>query len=202
VRAVAGCLVVALLVGCATTGRPTAPGVPIAEWHIGDEWEFRTQSPGGGGTFVWVVDRVESLSGQEHYVVKSGAREIYYRRDDFRFTREMLGGSLVREVTPSIWSLTTAPLSIGQSFAIRYHEVRAGQRPGEDLDRVWTVEGQETVVVPAGSFTAYRIVCKNARDDTWVRTVWYSPAVKHFVRDEVATPEGRRVRELLQYRPR
>jgi hypothetical protein len=203
---VRGCLVLVCLAAClATTADANSdsrePAGIRADWHLGDEWGYRYESPSGSGTFVWVVARLHSESGLEHYVVKSGAREIYYRRQDLRFTRETVAGEIVREVTPPIVSFAVVPLAIGHSVTIRYHEVRPAERPGQDFERAWTVEGQEMVTVPAGSFSTFRIVCKNVKDDTWVRTVWYSPAVKHFVRDETALPDGgRRVRQLLHFR--
>src|SRR5687767_15254495 len=41
----------------------------------GDEWAFKWESPRGSGTFVWTVDREETIDGAQFYVIKSGSRE-------------------------------------------------------------------------------------------------------------------------------
>src|SRR5882724_3817232 len=51
-------------------------GAPLRPtWAVGDEWSYRWKSPQGGGTFVWVVDRFETVEGIEAFVVKSGSRD-------------------------------------------------------------------------------------------------------------------------------
>jgi hypothetical protein len=157
-KSVARCLVPVCLAVCVAAtadahidGRE--PAAVVGDWHLGDEWGYRYESPSGSGTFVWVVDRVQSVSGREHYVVRSGQREIYYQRQDFRFT-----------------------------------QVRPAERPGQDFERMWTVEDQETVTVLTGSFSTFRIVCAN---DTWARTVWYSPAVILLQADVISSSAAR-----------
>ncbi len=55
-------------------------------WTLGDEWTYRWESPRGKGTYVWSVDREEIVDGIEHYVIRSGQREIYYRKSDLAST--------------------------------------------------------------------------------------------------------------------
>ena len=60
----------------------TSSGSSKPTWRVGDEWSYRWSSPRGSGTFVWVFDRFETVEGIESAVVKSGERELFYRRDD------------------------------------------------------------------------------------------------------------------------
>ena len=177
---------------------------PVAApiWKAGDEWAFRTDGPSGLDTFVWEVDRVEAIGGVPHYVVKTGSRRIYYRVDDLGLTREEVEGKIVREITPSTWRWVAFPMAVGASWTMKYHEERPVDRQSNEIERSCTVEAEERITVPAGTFSAFRVVCKNLRNDAWVTTIWYSPQVKQMVREESAVLGGKRVRELLTYRHR
>jgi hypothetical protein len=176
--------------------------VMVPHWKVGDEWAFRFDGPSGLGTFVWEVDRIETLGGVPHYVIKTGSRRIYYRVDDLGLTREEVEGKIVREITPSTWRWATFPLTVGASWTAKYHEDRPVDRQSDEIERTCKAEAEEAIAVPAGTFQTFRIACRNARNDAWVTTIWYSPQVKHMVREESAVTGGKRVRELLTYRHR
>ena len=60
-------------------GAPPVPGDVSARdpgsapvWMIGDRWAFRWESPRGSGTFVWAVNRVQTVDGFECYVGTPG----------------------------------------------------------------------------------------------------------------------------------
>lgn len=187
----------------APSGQVVAPhdmATPV--WKIGDEWAYRYDQPSGSGTFVWSVDRIEALGSEPHYVIKTGTREILYRVSDLAFTQERVGGEVVRQVTPSDWRFVAFPLSVGRSWNMKYHETRPVERQTEDIERACQAEAEESVSVPAGTFRTIRIVCKNMRNGAWVLTVWYSPDIRHMVREESAVIGGRRMRELLAYKVR
>lgn len=171
-------------------------------WKRGSEWAYRYEQPSGTGTFVWSVDRVETLDGQPHYVIKTGTREIFYRVADFALTRETLGGDVVRQVTPPVWRFIAFPLTPGQAWDMKWHEVRPVARETEDVHRRCVAEGEETVTVPAGTFSTMRISCKNGRNEAWLATYWYAAQVGHMVREESAVTGGKRIRELIAYRIR
>jgi hypothetical protein len=178
------------------------PGAVAPTWKIGDEWGYRYEQPTGSGTFVWSVVRIESLDNVQHFVIKTGTREIFYRVSDVAFTRETVDGQTVREVSPSDWRIVAFPLQVGKSWEMKYQERRPVDRQTEDIQRKCTVEAEERLTVPAGTFPTFRIVCHNSRTDAWIMTVWYSPEVRHIVREESALVTGRRVRELIAFRLR
>jgi hypothetical protein len=171
-------------------------------WKVGDEWAYRYESPSGAGTFVWAVDRIEPLDGQEHYVIKTGTREIFYRTDDFAVTRESVGGVVVRHDTPAKWRWTSFPMAVGNSWSMKFREERPLDRQTEDVLRACRVEGEEAVTVPAGTFPTFRVVCRNERNDAWYMTSWYAAQVKQAVRIEFAVTGGKQIRELIKYRHR
>jgi hypothetical protein len=187
----------------ATEGGAAARGPILApEWNVGDEWAYRYESPSGSGTFVWAVDRIESLEEQPHYVIRTGTREIFYRVADFGFTRESVEGRVVRQIRPSNWRWVNFPLKVGDSWSMKFHEERPVDRQTEDVARGCRVDAEETVTVPAGTFPTFRVVCRNERNDAWHSTFWYAPEVRQVVRVEFAVIGGKHSRELITYRLR
>lgn len=183
-------------------GRAPIAG-PIAKpaWKVGNEWAYRYEQPSGTGTFVWRLDRTETLNNEPHYVITAGAREIFYRVSDLGFTQEILDGRIIRRVSPSVWRFVSFPLSVGLSWDMKYQETRPTEHQTEEVERRCVAEAEETLTVPAGTFATIRIVCHNTRNNAWVSTLWYSPEVTHIVRDEyVVRAGGRGSRELLKFR--
>src|SRR4029450_11443630 len=141
---------------------------------------------------LWSVARQEAIDGVPHYVLKSGAREIFYRKSDRATSRETVDGVIVSKYTPSRL-LYKWPMSLGQSGG----QTRAGERPkdrqkSERVDTV-TVEGEETVTVPAGTFKTFKIVCRKKKTRTIRYEMLYSPEVGHWVRLRENLDSGQRV---------
>jgi hypothetical protein len=178
------------------------PGALGPTWRVGDEWGYRYEEPIGSGTFVWNVVRTESLNNVQHFVIRTGTREIFYRLSDLAFTRETVDGQTVREATPSDWRFVAFPLHVGKSWEMKYLEMRPVDRQTQDIQRKCTVEAEERMTVAAGTFSTFRIICHNSRNNAWVMTVWYSPEVRQIVREESALATGRRIRELIAFRLR
>src|SRR2546430_4245772 len=86
----------------ATQPSPASSSLVLAPiWKPGDEWAFRYESPGEKGTYVWSMDREETVNGVPHYVIKTGTREIFYRKSDIAYTRESVSGKVVKQYTPA-----------------------------------------------------------------------------------------------------
>jgi hypothetical protein len=184
----------------ASTAAQTPITAPV--WKVGSEWAYRYETPGSVGTFVWSLDRIEALEGQSHYVIKAGTREIFYRVGDFAFTQETVDGKIIRQNTPAEWRFVAFPLAPGKSWDMTYHEVRPEARQSADVRRSCTAEAEETVTVPAGTFSTIRVSCKNSRNGAWALTAWFSPQVAHFAREESPVAGGKRARELISCRLR
>lgn len=135
----------------------SAVSVPLPIWAKGDEWAFRSESPTGNATFVWIVDREESVDGVPHYVIKSGRREIFYRKSDLATSQETVNRAVVVRNRPPriryVW-----PLAVGASWEQTYRQERPVDRQTSDLIDVTTVEAEETLTVPAGTFRTIKIV--------------------------------------------
>jgi hypothetical protein len=175
--------------------------IPVPVWSVGDEWVYRYDQPNRSGTFVWSVDRIESLHGEPHYVIKSGTRQIFYRVSDVAFTEERVDNEVVRSLSPSEARLAF-PLTTGKSWDLVYEETRPVERQTESIQRSCEAQAQEAIAVPAGTFSAMRIVCKNKRNGAWVMTLWFADEIRQYVRAEWTMTGGRHTRELLSYRLR
>ncbi len=185
-----------------TPGREQA-AAPVSSfnppvWKVGDEWAFRWQSPRGQGTFVWAVVREEVVDGIDSWVVKGGQYELYYRKVDLAFHLEKFEGVVTtRHVPPA---MTPWPLVPGSKWERRYTRERPADRQTEAMWLACEVGPEEQVTVLAGTFRAVRIACRNQPAGSMNHEVWFSPELKHMVRDRTHFPYGVRERELTTFR--
>jgi hypothetical protein len=168
----------------------------------GSEWAYRSETPQAKSTFVWVLDREEVRNGAMHYVVKTGTREIFVRKNDLAYSLETVDGSLDLERSPAM-EILRWPLTVGTEWQQTYTVARPKARTTEEITSSCKIEARENVVVPAGSFQAFKSVCTNTRTGKTIFTIWYAPEVGSFVREVTPlTAGGVRERELIQYRLR
>jgi hypothetical protein len=172
-------------------------------WNPGDEWQYRWESPQGKGTFVWAVaTREEMIDGVPFYVVKSGTtREIYYRKTDFAYYMETVNGQVETRHTPPR-AFFTWPLVPGAKVNATYTRERPLDRQTDEMALTCETAGVEPVTVPAGTFDAVKLTCRNSRTNAVVSEMWLSPAVKHMVRERTQLPNGVRERELIGFKIR
>src|SRR5215470_13223702 len=154
---------------------PITGSLPV--WKAGDEWAFRNESPTAKGTYVWTVDREESVGGVPNYVIKTGTRELFLRKADIAMTQETVDGKAVLLNTPPrlryVW-----PLEVGKTWEQSVHEERPVDRQTMDRDDTTMVEAEETITVPAGTFKTLRIVYRNRRTGNIRYEEWYSPQLR------------------------
>ena len=170
-------------------------------WKQGDEWAYRYESAAGSGTYVWSVDREAAIDGVPHYVVKAGTREIFYRKPDFALTRETVDGAVVYKSTPPrlhyVW-----PMNVGQTWEQTVLEERpVARQTSERVDTV-TIEAEEIVTVPAGTFKTLKVVCRNKKTGATRYEAWYSADLRQVVKLRENLDTGLRVRELIAFKLR
>jgi hypothetical protein len=193
----AGCGASVAPPSAASVGVPLSHGSAAPVWHVGDQWAFRWESPDGHGDYTWTVDRLERIDGVEHYVVRSGPREIYFRATDLATSLEILSGRVERRNLPPRVGFSW-PLSPGAMWRQRYLEEGDGRSPAERaID--WKVEGEEMVRVEGGAFTTLHIVARFYPTPDLVYEMWYAPTVKQWVRLKEYFPAGVRSRELTDF---
>ena len=168
-------------------------------WRPGDEWVYWYESPAGSsGTYVWSVDREEAIDGIPHYVIKTGTREIFYRKSDFAATRETVDGTIVLDNKPSRLQLVW-PLQTGMTWQQPFVEEHpATRQTSERIDTV-TVEAEETVTVPAGTFKTFKVVYRNEKTGATRYEAWYSLELKQVVKLRENSETGLRIRELIAF---
>jgi hypothetical protein len=168
-------------------------------WRVGDEWEYAYKSPSDSGTYVWSVTRIETLDGVEHYVIKSGTREIFYRVSDLASSLERVDGVVVVRHSPSRLSYAW-PLTVSKTWEQNSREERPVDRQTTDRNSLWRVEADETVTVLAGTFRTFKIAWRNKTTNALLYEMWYAPDVKQWVKIREVLSNGIRERELLAYK--
>ena len=171
--------------------------VPV--WNIGDEWQFAYKSPSDSGAYVWSVNRVEMLDGVQHYVIKTGTREIFYRVSDLASSLERVDGVIVSRDTPSRLNFSF-PLAVGKIWEQSNRQERPIDRTSTDRNSLWTVEAEETVTVPAGTFRTIRITWRNKNTGALLYEMWVAPDVKQWVKIREILSNGQWERELTSFK--
>jgi hypothetical protein len=172
-------------------GKPT--------WAVGDEWSYRWESPRGKGTFVWVVDRFETVEGIESAVLRTGERELFYRRDDGALHLEKVGGIVEVRTSPPLVMISW-PLEVGKTWTPAYTRDAVVTRQTNEMLLECRVADQESVTVAAGTFRTFHIVCLNQRSGSMSFEIWYAPEVGNMVKDRTSFSYGMRERELLGFK--
>jgi len=173
--------------------------IAVPAWKVGDEWQFAYKSPTDSGTYVWSVNRVESLDGVGHYVIRTSTREILYRVSDLAPSLERVDGVVVLRDTPPRMAYSW-PLEVGKTWEQSNRQERPVDRTTLDRNSVWTVEAEETITVLAGTFQTARISWRNKNTGALLYEMWYAPEVKQWVKIREVLSNGQRERELMSYK--
>lgn len=186
-------------VSAPTPGAPQLGAVRMPVWNVGDEWAYRWESPRGSGTFVWTVKSEETIDGVAYYVVASSAtRASYYRKDDLAFVFAKANDRIERQFQPPyahfVW-----PLSTGHVWQATYTSERPVDRQTSTISITSSIEDEQVITVPAGTFRTIRIVQRYLPGNTLSFEGWYAPDVKFWVRQREHFAYGVRVRELTSY---
>jgi hypothetical protein len=184
----------------AAAGTPVQSAAIMApSWQMGDEWQYAYKSPSDSGSYVWSVDRIEMLNGAQHYVVKAGTREIFYRVSDFASSLERLNGVVVVSHTPPRLNFAW-PLTVGKRWEQSHRDERPVERQTTDRNSLWVVESEETVTVPAGTFRTMKITWRNKNTNAVNYEMWYAPEAKQWVKIREVLSNGIRERELIAFK--
>lgn len=183
---------------------PAPPGgLVVAEppvWAKGDTWRFSSNSTAGRQSrYTWRVDRDELVDGVAHYVIKSSTREYFYRKSDLALSRETMQGELrIRNTPPRLYYVW--PLAVGASWEQTFRYERPEAKRSYDTSYKGSVDGEETLTVPAGTFRTLKIVYRSPSTNVVNWAQWYAPDARMWVRmHEPARAEGERTRELLSF---
>ncbi len=139
------------------------------------------------------------VGGVQQYVIKAGTREILYRASDLAFSVERVDSVVTMRETPPR-PIYSWPLTVGQRWEQTTRLERPVDRQTTERNSVWTVEAEETVTVPAGTFRTFKIVWRNKNTEAVLTEVWYAPDVKQPVKIREVLSNGIRERELVSFK--
>lgn len=169
-----------------TFARPAVALTP-PQWHLGDTWQY---SDGYGM-------RVTEVNGPAARFQRTDApNQWYIARGPFREalqSRNALRQVVFQSEEPQRL-YTAAP---GESVVFRREYTRNGVLVRHRTS--WTIEGTETITVPAGTFDAVVLVMRTrSTTGNWTgyERWWYAPAVRNYVRMEFqygGAPDSSRV---------
>ena len=166
---------------------PPSAVVQAPDWSVGSEWRYsdgyglKVTSAGPQGTVFDRLDAPGQWFSRLGFIRKDAASATATRSSIYRTVPDNAGLSLS----------AAAPLTFQREYMSN----------GKLMVHVssWTVEGRETITVPAGTFDCWLIVwrTRSLRSDwTGFERWWYSPAAQSYVRMEYkygAEPLGSRV---------
>ena len=133
------------------------------------------------------------------YIIKTGTREIFYRASDLAASLEKVDGALVLRETPPRMHYSW-PLTVGKTWEQGYTQERPVARESFNRYGIWTVDVEETLNVPAGTFRTLKITSRNKNDGKILYEMWYAPEVKQWVKIREVLSSGIRERELIDFK--
>jgi hypothetical protein len=93
-------------------------------------------------------------------------------------------------------------MSVGQTWDQTTLEERPVARQTLEYIDTMTVEADEPITVPAGTFKTLKVVCRNKKTGAIRYEAWYSVKVKQVVKLRENLASGLRVRELIAFKLR
>ena len=191
--ALAGCSTASWMeMGPASARSDSVQRVEAPIWRVGSEWQYSdgyglkvTRVDGGLTTF-------ERLDDPRQWVIRRG----FFREDAQSAT------TLRKLMFEDLPSGAGQVLTSSNPLTYRLEFMSAGVQRTHATS--WTVEGRETVKVPAGEFDCVVLVMRTRNlADGWTgfERWWFSPKVGNFVRMEYrygSTPPGSRVLTLFR----
>ncbi len=142
---------------------------PGSEWHYSDGYALKVSSSSPGGT---VFERTDA-PGQ------------WFTRLGFIRTDSLTAGTARNAIYRTVPDNAGFALSAGKPLTFQREYLSDGKLLVHASS--WTVEGRETITVPAGTFDCWIIVwrTRSLRSDwTGFERWWYSPQAQHYVRLE------------------
>jgi hypothetical protein len=184
----------------ATAAAPSTSATGDHEWQVpvwspGDEWRMSWKTPTASGTSVLTVEGQETVDDVEHYVLRTGVRQVYYVKSTLGWHLEKVNGAVVLRRTPPIahdW-----PLRVGKSWEVRYRRQDGDVRTSEFYRRCVAAD-EAPLSVAAGTFLTLHLVCRDVNDRI-VSESWYAAEVKGPVRERTVSSQGDRIDELVSY---
>jgi hypothetical protein len=138
------------------------------------------------------------MDGIECYVVSSGRHRLYFRKVDLAWVMQLEGWRITYQYIPPRQEVMW-PLHVNRTWEQLYLQDQPERRLMDNFLRVSRVEARERIVVPAGTFDAFKVVVRNKYSNTIVRQYWLNPEVKNVVRRDEHRDYGVEKQELTTF---
>jgi len=168
-------------------------------WTVGSEWAYQYEGPDGKGTYVLSVVGEAQRDGLKCYVVKSGNRESYYTKDHLAWVTDIDDGAEVAHNTPPRPQYSW-PLAVGKEWEQAVTQENVRDRRTRETIWTWVIEGEEAIMVRAGTLRTVKIVARNKKTGALLYEMWYAPAARSWARLREPLRGGMRERELIAYK--
>jgi hypothetical protein len=183
---------VLLATGASAAPVPANSVVKAPDWSAGSEWHY------SDGYAV----KVASVSATGALFQRLDAPGQSFMREGFIRTDSTSATATRKAIYRTVPDAAGQSLSAAKPLTFQREYLNNGKLMVHASS--WTVEGRETITVPAGTFDCWVIVwrTRSLRSDwTGFERWWYSPDVQNYVRMEFkygSEPDGSRV--LMNYR--
>lgn len=145
------------------------------------------------------MDRFDAIDGIDAIVVRSGNREIFYRRADGAHILDKVDGAIVIRNAPPV-TLIAFPFQAGSAWTLEYTRERPVARQTDAMLLDCRAGPAETVTVPAGTFSASHVSCVHRLGGALGFEVWYAPEVGNSAKERTVFSYGIRERELVGFK--
>ncbi|MDO8479204.1 MAG: M48 family metallopeptidase [Candidatus Rokubacteria bacterium] len=174
--------------------RALAPIVPMPSYSSGFWYQYKASDSETLTTYRFL--KQETCQAGECYVVESGPGRTATVTTGLGLVESRDSTGAWRRFTPPLQEFKW-PLQVGDSWTDMVAVEESSGRK-QTVQMKAEVVSYESVVVPAGTFMAYKIV--TALGGRRYREVWYAPETKTVVKSITPTSQGRPiVRELTDY---
>lgn len=163
------------------------------KWQTGDFWEYSLSSGGISRFIVQKTGTFEETVG--YHVAREDGKETFYDQS-LGLMVIFNGGNADTKYEPALHPFDF-PLFVGKRWDASGDMHRATGHI--ELSNHFEVKGYGRVKVPAGEFDAFYIM---NRSDYGARIseLWYSPAVKNYVKGVLYTDNGKVTEELSSFK--
>jgi hypothetical protein len=179
---------------------PVAAGtlnVPAPQLSRGDRWVYRYERADDSGTMTEEIRGRETVEGIDCYVLGIGQnRQELLRTSDMALVEQREGGATNVRFRPPLEAFRW-PLHTGLEWQQRTTLELVRDEATRNLLHECRVDAEEDVTVPAGTFRALRVKCRN---QAAAMETWFAPAVRNVVRTRRPRRGAIEVRELIEYR--
>jgi len=194
------------------SARPTVPaeapaGAVKADMGfppVGTKWVSRTvEEPGETKTQVFTVMQEGTYKDKQVFQMSDGVETIVLDRATRNWIATLRDGKVDRSASPHNGELSF-PIWVGKSWVARYrfYDSKTAGPSHYDVTYSWKVTAYEDVIVPAGTFKAFRLEGSNPFATT---KIWYSPEL-HLVVKRIWEREtfhyrgpGKSTTEVVEY---